>query len=410
MSESAKRLKALLNAIDAKTGHKHLDLRSAVQVLCNGYGAQTGAVVDIGGADAESMLKCGSRVRALLDAANAKTGQNDPTLTAAVQRLCDGYRASAPLYSFAALADTHIQYATGADDLRRALPYLEDKVDFICICGDLVWCAEDSYMAEYRAITSDTTLTTKPIYECAGNHESYPANATTGTVDKTEWEATTGWANHTDCVGDSMYYCFTHGDDVFIMLSLVTDSPVTFADGALDWLQNVLETNHRKRCFVFQHIHDPADASADPSGKYSPILDQSADGQRFLQLMRRYPNAVWFHGHTHLSITTTHNDYKPVSTKLGYKSVHVPCLQGPRYYDAEADALMTYYYDANGNKVQGGSHAEGWIVDVYADKIVLRGIDFAKLNYNADWTYYYTVEPMPGCIFVLDTTRMEDST
>lgn len=405
--KSARRIKALIKAVERKTGSNFAELTSAVQELCDGYEN----IVSSGVSTVDdSVLESGSRLIAMLSFINTITGISHTNLTAAIQTLVDGYSSpsSAFLYSFGALSDTHIQYTTGADDLRRALPYLDDKVDFNCICGDLVWCATAEYMAEYKAIISDTALTTKPVYECTGNHESYPANATTGLVDKSLWEDTTGWAGHTDCVGDSMYYYFVRGNDVFIMFSLLTDDPMTFPDGALDWLKEVLEANRNKRCFVFQHIHDPSDATADPSGTYSPILDKGDDGVLFLKLLKHYANAIWFHGHTHLSLTTERDGYKPVSTARGYKSVHIPSLQGVRYWNDGDTALQTSYETVNESgttiTVQGGAHSEGYIVDVYDNKIVLRGIDFAVHYYNADWTSRYEVEPMEDKVFTLNTT------
>ncbi len=399
--KSGQRIQSLLNAVTRTTGIRFSDLTSAVQELCDGYAkpARSGSS-SVG----DMTLKSAGRLNGLLAFINTVTGISHQDLTSAIQTLCDGYEPSTLLYSFGALSDTHIQYETGVDDLKRALPYLDDKVEFICICGDLVWCANNDYMAEYKSIVEDTALTTKPIYECAGNHETYPENATTGKVDEAEFADTIGWEHQTNCTGTSLYYYFTYRDDVFIMFSLLTDSPVTFPNGALDWLQSVLEANRNKRCFIFQHIHDPSDATADPSGSYSPILDKTEDGVAFLKLMKHYKNAVWFHGHTHLSITTDVKGYTPVSDVLGYKSVHIPSLQGVRYYDAEANALRTYYTDENGNTVQGGAHAEGYIVDVYDNKLVLRGIDFAVHYYNADWTSRYEAEPMKDRVYTLATT------
>lgn len=418
------RIKALISAINRKTGMVFNDLTSAVQELCYGY---TDAVGGGSSVVASGMCKSGNRLSALLAFINTVTGINHSNITSAVQTLIDGYEVipSTYLYSFGAVSDTHIQYGgtdadgdyNGVNDFERALAYLDDKVDFICVCGDLVAWASADYMAMYKSKINDNALTSKPIYECAGNHETYPSNGVSGTIDKAMWETTTGWANHSanGCVGDSLYYYFTKGNDVFIMLSLVGASPyATFASGALDWLANVLETNKNKRCFVFQHVHDENDSTADPSHVYSNMLNGS-DGVRFVNLMKQYKNAIWFHGHTHLSIATgldangykTDNaGYTPISTGLGYKSVHIPSLQGVRYYNPSTNALEnSYKYISNGNtySTQGGAHAEGYIVDVYNNKIVVRGIDFAVLYYNADWSARYEVEPMENKVFTLST-------
>ncbi len=418
------RIAALVNAINRKTGVNFNDLTSAIQELAIGYTDAVSGSSEV----SNGTFKSGSRLSALLSFINTITGINHTNLTAAVQTLIDGYNAepSVLLYSFGAVSDTHIQYGgaeadgdyNGVNDFERALSYLDDKVDFICVCGDLVAWASADYMAQYKSKINDSTLTSKPIYECAGNHETYPSQGVSGVIDKALWETTTGWSSHSanGCVGDSLYYYFTKGNDVFIMLSLVSASPyATFATGALDWLENVLETNKNKRCFVFEHVHDKNDNTADPSHLYSNMLD-GTDGVRFVNLMKQYKNAIWFHGHTHLSVAmgldangykADNSSYSPISTSLGYKSVHIPSLQGVRYYNPSSNALVSSYkyYGTDGNTytTQGGQHAEGYIVDVYNNKIVVRGIDFAVLKYTADWEAYYEVEPMANKVFTLST-------
>lgn len=353
-------------------------------------------------------LESAIRIKNIIDSTNEKTGIYHSDLTEAVQTLTDRYLppTSSYLYSFGAISDPHIQYGVlesdssgnatkwdGVEDLKNALAYLDDKVDFVCVCGDLVAWASSDYMAQYEAIVTDTTLTTKPIYECAGNHETYPASGVSSTIDKTLWETTTGWANHAanGCVGDSLYYYFTHNNDVFIMLSLLTATPyAAFADGALDWLESVLETNKDKRCFVFQHVHDENDDTADPSHSYSNMLN-GEEGQRFLSLMKQYRNTVWFHGHTHLAvgfeldsdgIRVEASEYAPTSFKLGYKSVHIPSLQAGRFYNPSTNAIQNTYNfvgtDGKTYTAYGSTMSEGYIVDVYDNKIVVRCIDFVN--------------------------------
>jgi hypothetical protein len=225
-----------------------------------------------------------------------------------------------------------------------------------------------------------------PLYECAGNHETYPELGVGGTLDTALWKSTTGKAT---------YYSFEHGNDVFIFLSLKTGNASNlFVDGGLEWLRQTLEANKSKRCFVFQHVQDPNDDGADPSHSYSPILN-GTPGQTFLNMLREYKNTVWFHGHTHVTFGV---EQYPVREELGYRSVHIPSLASPRFYNAETNALEDYYFDEYGNKIWGSSMAEGYIVDVYANKIVLRGINFAAGS-NKD-----QVAAMADEVYVFDTT------
>ncbi len=308
-----------------------------------------------------------------------------------------GTNSAQSLYSFGVLSDLHLQYGEGAyggvADFRRALEYLQDKVAFTCIAGDLVaWAGTGDveyfdtkdYMEQYKECV-ERYAGDMPIYECAGNHETYPAYSVTGTIDADLWEQTTG---------KQLYYSFTHGEDVFLFLSLKsTDVDDLFPDGGLEWLEETLQENQNKRCFVFQHSPEMTDKSADPSRSWSDLMNGSS-GEAFVALMKKYPNTVWFHGHTHLTLEV---DQYPVTDILGYKSVHVPSLVSPRFYDTETDTLKDFYFDREGDKIWGSEFAEGYIVDVYENKIIVRGINFAAGDNRTQ------VEVMEDEIYALST-------
>ena len=296
------------------------------------------------------------------------------------------------LYSFGLLSDVHVQYDTGAEDFKRALAYLREKVPFTCICGDLVSYATAENMAQYREYV-DAYSGKMPLFECAGNHDTYDfengevkAGLLTGELLR-RWVDATGKENPN--------YSFEYGGDVFIFLSMKSDNPdFLFDEEGLQWFARTLEENKSKRCFVFQHVQDPEDKTADPSLSYSPILN-GISGREFLRLIKKYDNTIWFHGHTHL---TFQGEYTPVNESLGYRSVHIPSLASPRFYDEKQDVLENFYFDENNSKIWGALLSEGYIVDVYSDKIVLRGINFAS---GADRNQ---VELLGNKVFTVDTT------
>lgn len=379
--KSIDNINKLIKNIDNKLGAKSVDLTNAIQVLCNGYGNSTNTRYIPLSSNIESV----GYVKNLLTSINADTGQSDTTLTQAIQRLCNGYTEQTPLYSFGVLSDIHIQYVTGLDDFQRALLYLRNHVPFTCICGDLVSFASSENMAQYKEYATNYKGNML-LYECAGNHESYPSLGVGADVDYTLWNNTTG---------KEFYYSFEYNNDVFLFLSLKSErSNDLFADGGLTWLEQTLEANKNKRCFVFQHVQDPDDRSADPSDSYSKILGGTS-GQEFLRIIKKYKNTIWFHGHTHVTLGV---DIYPVATKLGYRSVHIPSLVSPRFYDKETNSLQDYYYDENNNKIWGSTLAQGYIVDVYENKIVLKGVDFANGS-NKDQVALMSEE-----FYVMDTT------
>lgn len=263
------------------------------------------------------------------------------------------------LYSFLAIADVHVQYDTATEDLQRALTYAENNCDFTCICGDLTQSGTDAHLTQYKNIASAYT---KPIYAAGGNHESIPSNMT--------------YDRLTTYTGNPMYYSFTKGNDVFIMLShygayhdgnggWLSSEFVSIEE--IQWLYETLEANRNKRCFIFNHVYPYEDGVGDAwryyNGKYWSTQDGGV-GQAFISLLKHYKNTILFHGHSHLRFKLQEVDKKAnYSSEVGYRSVHIPSLAAPR---DRIDDSTQYIY----------AESEGYVIDVYDNYIILNGRDF----------------------------------
>ena len=266
------------------------------------------------------------------------------------------------LYSFGALSDIHLQpNVTAQDDFRRALTYLNDveKVAFTCIAGDLTDAGTAAELSEYRQIV-DTYSPNMTIYAITGNHDARNPNIA---VD---------FKTHTGC---DLYYSFEYEGDVFIMVGIKgvsesgkwPDSGSLFSDVELQWLSETLETNKDKRCFLFQHVR-PQEGSGNALGQYHLDIWGGAEQTVFESLLKQYPNAVFFHGHSHLKFQLqAYDDLANYDHLRGSHSVHIPSLAIPR---EDIDG------DGEGDKIEDGS--EGYVVDVYENGIHLRGRDFVK--------------------------------
>jgi hypothetical protein len=246
-------------------------------------------------------------------------------------------------------------------DLQKALTFLknEENAAFTCICGDLTGDGSDTQLAKYKEII-DGYSQDVPVYAIAGNHEGMTAGVESRIAAYT---------------GRPLYYSFVHGDDVFIMVGTIGgesySNGVVFADGELDWLENTLEANKNKRCFVFQHIFAGVEKNpvcGNALGLYTNwCWHDTAECIQFENLMRQYA-PIWFHGHSHLRFSMQAKAaYANYSVKEGYHSIHIPSLTVPR---DDADSDGTY------ENVYGGS--EGYVVDVYENGIHLRGRDFVS--------------------------------
>ena len=270
------------------------------------------------------------------------------------------------LYSFGAISDTHIGYATAETDLENALSYFEKdaSIAFIANCGDLATGGAEANLSAYKSIVNGCS---KPIYEIAGNHEASRGHL-----------AMDGIKVYT---GEDLYYSFTQGDDVYIMVGMYdVHAGEQFSEEELLWLYQTLEENRNKRCFVFMHLN-PRDGSGDAIN-----LDLEGDmlsnnrGDTFYNLMDHYENVIWFHGHTHEKFETQElaamNTYDNI---FGIHSLHIPSLSVPRYAE---EGVLT----------DDKAASEGYVVDVYEEAVVLRGRDFVSGKF------------LPIASFCLDTT------
>lgn len=266
------------------------------------------------------------------------------------------------LYSFCALADVHITYETSNEDFQRALTFAENNCDFTCVAGDLTDSGAAEYqLAAYKNIVDSYALT-KPVYAIPGNHENY-SNYSYKYLQK--------------YTGKPLYYSFTKGDDVFIMvghyggyagdgIGWKSDEFVSLEE--LQWLYETLEENRNKRCFVFNHTFPHEHGVGDPNDIYTFEkiwkVEDNGIGQAYINLLRHYKNAILFHGHSHSMLELQNIDKKAnYSEADGYKSVHIPSLSVPRDF-------------VGGELINVFSESEGYIVDVYDDCIILNGRDF----------------------------------
>lgn len=325
-------------------------------------------------------------------------------------------------YSFLCLSDSHIDGSAESVDSQadfiRALKYAgnDSGISFTTVCGDVVdhSGADNYFFQTYQNLVFK--YNTKPIYPVTGNHESNNGGPTPTHVNETAIN---------EYYGDrGLYYSFSQGDDVFIMLGTYgwnASYPLFKRDGdeevELKWLQATLEENRNKRCFVFFHVFNTADwVYSDAEGKYvysktvldsgepypdyygGDLLNYGSDSVEqkkvFLDLLKHYKNTIWFHGHSHarfqLQELAKTNNY---SEQCGYRSVHIPSLCKPTKPGSD------------GVKVEDTSESQGYIVDVYPDGIHLRGRDFVAGEFLPIASYWIdtTLQNVEANTFTDDT-------
>lgn len=287
------------------------------------------------------------------------------------------------LYSFGVLSDIHL-YAGDADaDFQRALTYFTqtEKVDFICICGDLTNFGRVDEYAHYKEMV-DVYSPDTPVYAIAGNHDATDAYNGGASALTLTYDGITPYTGH------PLYYTFTQGNDLFIMMgqrrwNYGYSNDDLFSVDELQWLYDTLEANRDKRCFVFQHALRFDGCGRPYGGSPTGNLLNVEQGRVFQSIISHYPNVVWFHGHSHTCFDSQEdNDIANYDKLFGCHSVHIPSLATPREYEDDAYVGKT-------------AESEGYVVEVYEKYVVLRGRDFVAGKF------------LPLATYCIDTTFTE---
>lgn len=339
--------------------------------------------------------------QALVDALNAKgiTASNGEKLNTLIPKL-SGITTSArginkPLYRFGVLSDIHItdtNFVTDGNfantDYQKALQYMDaNGAEFICIPGDIVASnhaadgsysvelAEQEYIGELNLFMSlnNAHFPGKPVHLCTGNHDATALGynnapggmgALLGSYQDGTKTVEQAW---TEITGRQLNYVFEQGNDVFIFHSMYYWNYVNYCrDADIQWLASQLATYADRRVFLFFHLPLPGYFDG-PSGEGGLILLAEGSGGRsrdFKNLVEQYPNVIWFNGHSHydLELEATYDNPNTHITENGLVSIHCPSasylrLPGSPYIN-----------------VPEGS--QGYVVDVYADSVIVQGVDF----------------------------------
>jgi predicted phosphodiesterase len=287
------------------------------------------------------------------------------------------------LYSFGLVSDLHLDgVGLNGTYLSEAMTFFENQgCSFCCHAGDMTnigfWYNNTDteiylvQMAEYKSVID--AHPNLPMYGICGNHESYNKSIMDNLPELKSY-------TYRD-----LYYTYTHGNDVFIFIGQPSGTPHAFGKkqewiNELKWLQETLERNRNKRCFVFEHL-TLSDDSGNPNNIHNAFwgdLESTLVG-----IMKHYKNAMMFHGHSHLDFNEQFNwSYSNYSTRKGFKSISIPSSSGSR---------VTVNGQFPEPKVNDPNLRSGYIADVYSNCILLKGY------------YFRNFESVPIAQYCIDT-------
>lgn len=300
-----------------------------------------------------------------------------------INRLADELRKASgqsPRLSFSVVSDIHVQYwdtqaqgkfGAALEDLYRLNPNL----DALVINGDLGDGRSDDY-AMLNSILQKYPLP-KIVYYTLGNHEFYKAyyksnadwSPSTFPNGESDQASIARFLSHTGI--SSVYYNSWIQGYHFIFLGSEQyrqSDPANYEDAwlssaQLSWLQKKLQENYSPHRPMFVFLHQPLQGTV--SGSVERGVVQQIE---LKQLLSVYPEVIFLSGHTHWELRLPTTIVRDVFTMVNSSSVSYP-------------------YDSNDRPIQG-TRSEGLVLDVYEDRVHIRGRDFHTQSWipEADYT------------------------
>lgn len=268
-----------------------------------------------------------------------------------------------PLYKFQVITDTHITSTAShihnkhfGEALKQIKELASDSVG-IMHTGDLTDSGKESEYAEFKHIWDDNIEGLQPFYFAVGNHDLY-----TGTWNQAS-QRFTEFANT-----ESVYYDTWIEDNHFIFLGSEKGGneyiTAELTDAQLSWLETTIaqKSSLGKPIFVFIHqpLKNTVAGSFENQGWYG--VNQN---QKLNNILSKYPQVVLFSGHTHWEFDSLNNMFDGEN------------LTFSAFNSSSVGYLWT-------DKDTGKVGSQGNFVEVYEDKILVRGRDFTQSKWSSN--------------------------
>ena len=272
-----------------------------------------------------------------------------------------------PLYTFGLLSDTHVDgdgddYGNSISDLNRAIKFFNDEgCEFIAYCGDLTY---DGRSEDFTALKSCLDTSTIPNYTIRGNHDAYA-------IDNGYLEATGKTEEN---------YTVVKGNDLFILMGHAIASEGRITDNQITWLTDLFNSNKDKRIFFFYHIPFRGTSGDGGGGAYPwHMLGDSTTTQStaLRNLLENNSNVIFMHGHSHMkfSLEDEYPNANHYHEEGKWYDIHVPSCARPR--TPTSGGGVTDYTEGS----------EGYLVEVYTDKVLFKPRDFIGNKYLVQYAY-----------------------
>ncbi len=291
-----------------------------------------------------------------------------------------------PLYTFDIVTDTHVTTDQSNIKNKNFLTMLKDvvKVDpdseTLVVIGDMT---DTGYESEYQNLMSmyNSVSGAPNMLWAIGNHDF--------TLNRGNYTTQTNLFYKYAKVDNVYYDKWIQGNHFIFLGSEAVDTAeginAIITDAQLNWLESKLAENYipGKPIFVYCHqaIYNTVAGSL-PGQGWDGIGDEGTDAdaseQRLKAILAKYPEAMYFTGHSHWELNSVGTMYE------GNSSMCTAFNAGSAGY------LWTSY----GNTYSGGYYysddhggSQGFVVEVYRDKVVVRGRDFVEGKWMPSATF-----------------------
>ncbi len=221
----------------------------------------------------------------------------------------------------------------GDDTYKKLVAMIvERRPDFIINIGDMITKPGDKQ--EWEKFWEMSKPITVPYFLCVGNHDVHPKVARS---EKTYQE-------QVDLPGNELYYSFTAGSSLFIVLDSFLEGQERKITGEqLVWLEGVLAHSPQKHKFVF--LHHPLYTDLGKGHRAHDSLDKYPESRdRLESLLVKYRVDAVFAGHEHYYERRTADGIVHIITGGG----------GARIFDREEDGGFFHFIQVtvDGNAVK----------------------------------------------------------
>lgn len=292
--------------------------------------------------------------------------------------IADAGEPPAPLLRFAVISDIHVQQGNKRSEerLRQALQDLHETVpdaSALVINGDLGNGSPEDYAAlgqQMRRLPHP-----EPTFYTIGNHEFYRAwtrggggwnpdgfpNGDTDSGAIGRFLDFTGYPRvYRDAWVERHHFLFL-GSEAYRQSVPSLGEEAWLSEEQLDWLERSMQLKANSGRPVFVFLHQPLLGTLEGSTAEPPVYSGGLDKLRRLKgILARYPHAVLFSGHTHRALGLPGTVLRDGFTMVNSSSVYEPLGEN------------------NLPTGKGEVRSEGLVVEVYRDKIRIRGRDFAR--------------------------------